>query len=192
MAMSGRVFRFTIGQGMAVIAALAVTFAFVPMPVAIFLILITLLLVLHSLVVAQRTQRSRPNLGETIGCLSCFAGFLGGAIVGVSLVNRTAGYSGLHIAVALCCGPLGALIAGIVGHIVALTLPREPLPSPSESKAKAKREAAQAEIELVERLLVQAAEENDEEVRTKLAAYHLRLVQRLLSQTPTDVQQSVP
>jgi hypothetical protein len=186
MAMSGRVFRFTIGQGMAVIAALAVTFAFLPMPVAIFLIFITLLLVLHWLVVARRTQRSSPSLGETIGCLSCFAGFFGGAILGDSL---GADYSGLSFGVVLCSGFLGASIAGIVGHFVALTLPREPLPSPSVSNAKTKREAAQAEIELVERLLVQAAEENDEEIRTKLAAYHAGLVQSLLSQTPTDVRQ---
>ena len=189
MAMSGRAFRFTIGQGMAVIAALAVTFAFLPMPVAIVLILITLLLVLHSLVVARRTNRSIPTLGESIGCLFSFAGFLGGVVVGVSLVSRTADYGGLHIAVGLCCGLLGALITGIVGYFVALTLPREPLPSPSVSNAKTKREAAQAEIELVERLLVQAAEENDEEVRTKLTAYHAGLVQGLLSQTPTDVRE---
>jgi hypothetical protein len=189
MAMSARVFRFTIGQGMAVIAALAVIFAFVPMPAAIFLILITLLLVLHLLVAARRTNRSIPSLGERIGCLSCFAGFLGGAIVGVSRVGWSADYYGLNIGFALCCGFLGALIVGIVGHFVALALPREPLPSPSVSYAKTKREAAQAEIELVERLLVQAAKENDEEVRTKLAAYHAGLVQVLLSQTPTDVHQ---
>ena len=173
MVMARHVFRFTIGQSMAVVAALAVIFAILPMRAAVaFALLATLLFVL------RRNPRSNPALRESIGCLSCIFGFLGGVIVGAMWGNPPAGDSGLPIvANAFCYGMLGVMVAAIVGHFVALILGGRPSFSADRSEAKHKDE--RVEIELVERLLVQAEEQNDEAVRMKLAAYKTRLEQEL-------------
>jgi hypothetical protein len=183
MVSARHVFRFTIGQGMAVIAALAVAFAFLPMPAAIVLSLVTLLLVLRSRLLRRRwLPISNPARGARIGCLSCYLGLLVGATLGVIVVTRypdaVAVHGGLAVfAAAVGCGFLGALVAGIIGHLVALSLPIQPLPPPDPTKVK--REALRAEIDYLERLLRQPDLESDEEVRTKLTAYEARLRREL-------------
>ena len=101
-----------------------------------------------------------------------------GATLGVIVVTRysdtAAVDDGLAVmAAALGCGFLGAVVAGIIGHLVALSLPIQPLPPPDPTEVK--RDALQAEIEYLERLLRQPDLETDEEVRTKLTAYKARL-----------------
>jgi hypothetical protein len=173
MATTRRVFRFNIGQGMWAIAALALTFAFLPMPVAIAFACLT-----TSLLALRRGQLSNPAHVETIGCLPCSLGFFGGVILAGMLVNPPSARSGpSEVANAFYCGGLGAMTAAVVGQLVALTLSgrRPAARDPSEKK----REAARAEIELVGRLLVRAEQQGEEGVRMKLAAYRARLEEEL-------------
>jgi amino acid transporter len=171
--MTPRVFRFTIGQGMAAIAAFAVTLALMPFRVAIAFSLLT-----TSQLVLRRNLPSDPALGDNLGCLSCLIGFVAVTFLGAGWVNSLAANAGLSIfAASVYYGFLGALIAGIVGRFVAMALPRRPSSSPDPSEAK--REAIRTEIEFIERLLVQAEGLNDEEVSMKLAAYQARLKQSL-------------
>jgi hypothetical protein len=187
MVSTRHVFRFTIGQGMAAIAALAVAFAFLPMPGAIILSLVTLFVMLRSRLRRRRHSVSDPARGERIGCLSFVLGLFTGAAVGAFLVTRysdpaavDAGLVGIGAIVA--CGFMGALVGGIIGHVVALSLPVQPLPPPDPTDVK--REAMQAEIQYLERLLGQADVESDDEVRTKLTAHKAKLIHELEEHGP--------
>jgi hypothetical protein len=172
IAMPRHLFRFTIGQGMASIAALAVIFAFLPMPAA-----VGLALLMISLVLLRRNQPSHSILGETIGCLSCFIGFIAGvgAILCAMLANPISANDGLSIMSAgVRCGIVGAIVAGIVTQLTVLALQCR---TSSPELSEAKHESVQAEIELVKQLLNQGENQSDEEVRRKLEAYQARLNQ---------------
>jgi hypothetical protein len=169
-------FRFTIGQGMAVIAALAVLFAFLPMPVAIGVAFLGLWLL-----VPRRKNVSNPALVRTIGCLCSLLGFFLGAAIGVVTLPFPPNPGLAVTSVLSSYGFIGAIVAGVIGHQVASR--RFGRPPSSRDPSSAKRKAVQDEIELVGRLLVLAEEEGDEDVSLKLAAYRARLEQELRHRT---------
>jgi hypothetical protein len=150
------------------IAPLAVTFAILPMRAAIALALLT-----TWVLVLWRNPLPNPELGESIGSLSCFLGFLGGATLG-AWVSQPDPDCGLPvIGYGLGYGLVGSIVAGIVGHLVALTLPEQRSFSPA--LVDGKQEKIRAEIESIEQLLMQAEEHGDKEVRLKLAEYKAKL-----------------
>ena len=176
MVSTRRGFRFTIGQGMMVIAALAVAFAIMPMPVAIIVAFLT-----SCLVVLGRKRPLRPTpLSKSFGCLFCFCGLAGGMVVG-SWFLRHSHASGrvenTELFWALFCGLFSALTAGIYGQFLGTTLS-----SHQNSTANAldsKRAKTQAELELVDQLLRRAHEGDDEIVISKLSEYRAKLEHEL-------------
>jgi hypothetical protein len=159
-----RGFRFTISQGMMVIAALAVAFAIMPMPIAINVAFATTCLV------AIAHNRSRNStvltlLSEPVGCLFCFLGLLAvGGVIGGWLV-RPATITNLDHWVIF----FASLMAGLFG---AARLWR---PNATTDASDPNRHGPKAEIKLVEHLLRRAHEDGDELVISKLTEYRTRL-----------------
>ena len=169
MVRTRRLFQFTIGQGMAFVAALAVTFAFLPMPAAFLVACLA-----TTLVALRRNQLSNPAHVETIGCLPCLFSFLGGAILGTMWETTSPGNSGPSvIAGAFGYGLAGSLTAAVFGQLVASMLSERP--SHARDSTEARDRELRADIELMETMLVQAGRQKDEEIWMKLAAHKARL-----------------
>ena len=170
-----RRFRFTIAQGMAVIAALGVTFAIFPMPLA-----IAFLVFAGSLLLLRPDPRSRrtPH-GASLGCLFGLLGCPAGAIIGVHLaghrvvMDRFSGVGDPTALGALLGGLVGALAAGLAGYFVSRALFRGLMNG--RAPRNSPREALREEIGLVDGLLRHAREQADEEVTVKLAEYKVKL-----------------
>jgi hypothetical protein len=172
-------FRFTIGQGMMVIAALAVAFAIMPLGVAILMsILITCLILL----MRERIQSRRPipKYGPD-GCTLSFFGMLVAMVTApsfykIALASGRAGDAGLWAL--LCC--LAAALTGIL--IVQYLVAKYAIdPNSTANPLDSKRARTQAELERVDHLLKCALEDDDEIVISKLSEYRARLDQELRS-----------
>jgi hypothetical protein len=152
----GRRFRFTIGQGMILIALLAVAFANMPMPLAINVAFATICL----LAIGRKRL-----LFEPIGCVSCFLGLLTSvtAVEAWLLGSRTPGDKTLLLVFA------GSMIVGLLG---AARLRR-----PGLTLDKRARHGDETEIELdrVGHLLRCAQDDGDEIVISKLTEYRAKL-----------------
>jgi hypothetical protein len=176
MAIARGRFRFTIGQGMIVIAALAVAFAIMPMPVAIMAAFLTC-----CLVVLARKRLLPPNpTSRFLGCFFSFCGLVGGLMVG-SWLLRFSHPSG-HVRDTtlfwiVFCGLFSALTACIFGRFLGGKLAGDlgSTARPLDSE----RDKTQAQLELVERLLRQAHQDDDQEVMTKLSDYKTKLEHKL-------------
>jgi hypothetical protein len=188
MGTSGK--RWELVAGIAVIAALAVTFAILPMPVAIALSGLTGCLVLLWLDPISNPYKTPGHRGpgrpaprqqpfvraEPIFWLFCLFGFLCGAFFGVRSVSEEE--CGLPaIAVGFWSGVVGAIVAGIVCHFVAWGLSVQR--SYSHDLAVVQNEKRWAEIESTEQLMAQAEARGEEDVRVKLAEYKARLEDEL-------------
>ena len=154
-------FRFTIGQGMAVIAVLAVLFASLPMPLAIDVAFATTCLV--------AIGRNRL-LTEPLGCVLCLLGLLAGpaALVTWLFGPRIAGSDSFLFSVFIV-----SLIAGALGTS------RLRRPNPVARPFASHQNETQTEFELVEHLLRRAHKDGDEVVIAKLTEYRVKLEQRL-------------
>ncbi len=179
MVKTPRVFRFTIGQGMTVIAALAVAFAIMPMPVAIVAAFLT-----YSLVVLGRGRPLKPTpLSRSFGCLFSFCGLVGGLVVGSwsDVHLRSSGRVGdselFWIAGVNARGLFGGLTARILGRFLGGKLAGD-LES-TAVRLDSKRDKTQAQLKLVEHLLRRAHEDGDEEVTSKLAEFRAKLEHEL-------------
>jgi hypothetical protein len=160
-----RGFRFTIGQGMTVIAALAVAFAIMPMPLAIDVAFATtcLVAIAHN---RSRSSTALTLLSEPVGCLFCFLGLLavGGVIGGWLLRPGT---------IADVDPWFIFLISSMAGLFGAARLRRTKATTEARGPD---RDGPEAELKRVEHLLRRAHEDGDEVVISKLTAYRTRLV----------------
>jgi hypothetical protein len=154
-------FRFTIGQGMIVIAVLAVLFASLPMAVA-----VNVAFAVTCLVAIGRNRL----LSEPVGCILCLLGLLTGpaAVVIWLFGPRIAGSdSFLFVVIA---------VSSIAGGLGAARLRR---PTRSAKRFAPHQNETQREFELVEDLLKRARKDGDEVVIAKLSEYRVKLKQRL-------------
>jgi len=156
-----RGFRFTIGQGMAVIAALAVLFAVLPLTLAINVALATAGLV--------AIGRSRLFI-QPLGCVLCFLGLLLGlaALEGWIISLWRVGSAVSWGSFAVCSFILASL---------GIALLRQPARS-AKSSAPIVYET-KAELRLVESLLRRANEDGDDVVVMKLTEYRAKLEHEL-------------
>jgi hypothetical protein len=157
---------------MAVIAVLGVVFALVPMPVAIAIVL----LAAYAFLLRRKTPRV-PH-GSSLGCLFSLLGCPAGVAIGIRLVRRWAIAGQIDVADitlvgGLSGGILGVATALVAAHVVSLAILRQ-WPTP-ERRSKSPREALRENIDLVDELLLHAREQGDEEVRTKLEDYKVKL-----------------
>jgi hypothetical protein len=167
-------FRFTIGQGMAVIAVLGVIFAVFPMPLA---IPAALMMALVYVLPRDPNSRGTPR-AASFGCLFGLLGCPVGAFIAMQLLRavtgRLRGVGDDAIALGAAVGGLlGALTAGVAWHYMSLAL--APPRMACQEHRKSPREALRKEIEMVDGLLVFARKQEDEEVRVKLADYKSKL-----------------
>jgi hypothetical protein len=161
-------FRFTIGQGMAIIAVLAVLFAILPMPLAINVAIATACLV--------AIGRNRL-VAEPLGCVLCFVGLLVGVVAlegWFYSLWKPGGETpwGAFIIVSLLVGGMGAML-------LRRSVPIGGAFAKFFDEAEAELDETEAELKLVENLLRQAEDDRDEVVILKLTAYRARLAQRL-------------
>ncbi len=157
MAATHSVFRFTIGQGMAVIAALAVLFALFPMPLAIIVAILTSCCVLLNRSRAPNLvyARESPILAQSVGCLCSLLGFIGGAILGVRLIIPPGADSGLAVAaIGFWFGLLGAAVAYTAGYLVARGRPKPRSAFPVAADLQADK--IRAEIQTTAQLIKEA------------------------------------
>ena len=150
-------FRFTIGQGMAVIAALAVAFALFPMPIAIILAVLTsCYMLLHRSRAPDLVYgRESAIVAESVGCLSSLLGFIGGAILGVRLIIPRGADSGLAVAaIGFWFGLVGAAVAYTAGYLVARGRPKRRAASLAATDLWAQK--IRAEIQTTAHLIKQA------------------------------------
>lgn len=172
-----RGFRFTIGQGMMVIALLAVAMAMMPMPAAVALAVLTARL----LVFGRNQSRNRTRAFSSVGCPLCLLGFLVGAMTGMIWPNTSTDCGLVVIPFALGFGLAGSVIAAVAGLAVSLALPRRPPSSHDRSESNNEQSTridcndTQAELERVEQLLRHARRHDDDVVTAKLRDYKERL-----------------
>ena len=160
-----RRFRFTIGQGMLVIALLAVLFASTPMPIAIDVVFATTCLFIIG--------RDRLFI-EPIGCICCFLGLLTGPAAFLAWLLRPSTADTDLQAFFIVNGAL------IIGGLGAARLRRRQTivktltPTPDET---------QSELRRVAYLLKRAQKDGDGFVISKLIAYRAKLENELKERT---------
>ena len=172
-------FRFTIGQGMALIAALAVLFAIFPMPVA-----VAFALFASAAYVFRHRPHSKPRvLAAPIGCLFFLIGFPAGIVLAAKLLRasvgmgRFVGTSDLTVLAVTVSGSLAAIVAGAVGYFLGAALSGWLFHDDDASKSRL--DEVQAELAWVTQVLEQPEASDDAEVSVKLAAYRVKLEHQL-------------
>ena len=148
--------RFTIGQGMLVIALFGVAFAVLPIQVG----LVAVPAAILAYIGRKCAGRQKAPLGS-IGCLLCLIGIILGSVTGMVWI-------GAMVTAAVISMRLGVFVADI-GRVAAA--PQKLLETGNSD--------ARAELVLVEQLLMQARKDGDEFVAEKLRNYKARLKNQL-------------
>jgi hypothetical protein len=167
-----RGFRFTIGQGMVVIALSAVAFAFMPAPAAVVLTLATPCLI----ALGHRRIRQPTLLSESIVAIFVFFGLFGGVALGrwcgvVANDDRWIDDDDL-------CALAGIFTGVVLGRLVGTAILG---PSILANEAPdAKHADTRFELKVVEEMLRRAHEDGDEITISKLTDYRAKLEHDLL------------
>lgn len=127
-------------------------------------------------------RRTKLPHAESIGCVSCLVGFVGGAVIGVICTGVATEECGLPIlAVLASFGILGSIAGIVAGKFIALALFYWRPPSIEQTQTSAvsladlRDKELLAKRELVEQLMSRAEQDGDDEVLMKLTAYRATL-----------------
>jgi hypothetical protein len=188
--------QFTLAQLMGVIAALCIVFAVFPMPAAVvFVSFATIVFLLHRTRLPEgdasgllpadphwKGSRNPRASQRSMSCLFCLLGFIGGGFLGaISLGVWRADCGTTVLAAVPGYGFLGAILSGLIGHLVAYFRFRG-ISSAYQSRAfdpdetLSCRRNRSAELRSVDNLIARAQKDGDPETLTKLVAYRAKVL----------------